>query len=122
MGIAMGIVSRNRYQTTAQKLVQARVYAQGLTVLVLLACAALEIGDRHRETGRWETIKVIDPTDPEHKRKIEKKVYNEHAGGDTSWQSTAVLLVVFIISDSSQTWWLLKRKGWQIAMSLLIRR
>lgn len=38
-------VSRDRYLTTAQKLVQARMYAQGLTLLVLVATAAFEVGD-----------------------------------------------------------------------------
>ena len=38
-------VSRDRFLTTAQKLVQARMYAQGLTLLVLVATAAFEVGD-----------------------------------------------------------------------------
>lgn len=39
---AFAIVSRNRYLSGAQKLVQARVYAQGLTMAVVIASLALE--------------------------------------------------------------------------------
>jgi hypothetical protein len=41
LGIAFGIVARNKYQTFPQKLVQARMYAQGLTVGVLIASAVM---------------------------------------------------------------------------------
>ncbi|KAF8646377.1 hypothetical protein AX16_007243 [Volvariella volvacea WC 439] len=41
MGIAGAIISRNKYQTTAQKIVQARMWAQGLTIGVLIAAGAL---------------------------------------------------------------------------------
>ena len=45
LGIALGLVGRNPYLTRAQKLVQARVYAQGLTLAILIATAAFEVGD-----------------------------------------------------------------------------
>lgn len=41
LGIAFGIVQRNKHQTFSQKLVQARMWAQGLTVGVLLVSAVL---------------------------------------------------------------------------------
>jgi hypothetical protein len=41
LGIAFGLVARNKYQTFPQKLVQARMYAQFLTVGVLLGSAVL---------------------------------------------------------------------------------
>ena len=85
MGIALGLVQRNRYLTGAQKLVQARVYAQGLTVAVLLASFALEGSDAARGKGRWETIKVLDPNDPEHKHLIEKRVHHERYQGEDQW-------------------------------------
>lgn len=85
MGIALGIVSRNRYLTGAQKLVQARVYAQGLTVAVLLASFALEGSDAARGKGRWETIKVLDPNDPLHQHMIEKKIHHERYEGEDQW-------------------------------------
>jgi len=85
MGIALGLVQRNRYLTGAQKLVQARVYAQGLTVAVLLASFALEGSDAARGKGRWETIKVLDPNDPEHKHLIEKRIHHERYQGEDQW-------------------------------------
>ena len=85
MVIAMSIVGRSP-QSTTQKLVQARVYAQGLTHLVLLETAALEIGDRNQGEGRWETVKIIDPSDPEHKRVIERRIHQERYAGEDQWK------------------------------------
>lgn len=86
MGLAMAIVSRNRFLTTSQKLVQARVYAQGLTLAVLIATAAFETADAKSGKGRWETIKVLDPNDPEHKHMIEKRVHKEEYEGQDLWK------------------------------------
>ncbi|KAF2462280.1 hypothetical protein BDY21DRAFT_330965 [Lineolata rhizophorae] len=86
MGIALAIVNRNRYLTASQKLVQARVYAQGLTVAVLLASFAFETNDARQGKGRWETIKVLDPNDPEHKHYIEKKIHHERYEGEDLWK------------------------------------
>lgn len=85
MGIAFAIVSRNKFITGAQKLVQARVYAQGLTLAVLVASAALEVGDAKQGRGRWETVMVLDPNDPEHKALIEKRVHHEEYEGQDLW-------------------------------------
>lgn len=70
---AFTLVNRNKYLTGQQKLVQARVYAQFLTLGVLIASAAFEISDRNNETGRYETVKYIDPKDPNHKRILERQ-------------------------------------------------
>ncbi|KAF2432146.1 hypothetical protein EJ08DRAFT_669502 [Tothia fuscella] len=86
MGIALGLVQRNKYLSGAQKLVQARVYAQGLTVAVLLASFALEGNDAAKGKGRWETIKVLDPNDPTHKKYIEKKIHHERYEGEDQWR------------------------------------
>ncbi|KAI5863014.1 hypothetical protein GGS23DRAFT_48172 [Durotheca rogersii] len=86
MAIALGLVGRNRYLSTSQKLVQARVYAQGLTLAVLVASAVFETADAKNGTGRWETIKVIDPNDPEHKNIIEKRVHKEEYEGQDLWK------------------------------------
>lgn len=86
MGLAMAIVSRNRFLTTSQKLVQARVYAQGLTLAVLIATAAFETADAKSGKGRWETIMVLDPNDPEHKHMIEKRVHKEEYEGQDLWK------------------------------------
>jgi len=77
MFAAFAIVNRNKYLTGQQKLVQARVYAQFLTLGVLIASAAFEISDQRKEEGRWETVRYIDPKDPEHKRMLEKRVEKE---------------------------------------------
>ncbi|KAI1483577.1 hypothetical protein K445DRAFT_72783 [Daldinia sp. EC12] len=86
MGVAMGIVGRNKYLTASQKIVQARMYAQGLTLAVLIASAVFETADAKAGTGRWETIKVLDPNDPEHKTLIEKRVHKEEYEGQDLWK------------------------------------
>lgn len=48
MGISLGLVYKDKYLTKAQKLVQARMYAQGLTLLVLVASAAFEVTDSRK--------------------------------------------------------------------------
>ncbi|KAH7117783.1 hypothetical protein B0J11DRAFT_536680 [Dendryphion nanum] len=86
MGGSLAIVSRNRYQSGSQKLVQARMYAQGSTLAVLLASFAMEGNDMSKGKGRWETIKVIDPNDPEHKHLIEKRIHHERYSGEDQWR------------------------------------
>lgn len=86
MGIALGLVGRNPYLSKAQKLVQARVYAQGLTLAVLVATAAFEVGDASKGRGRWETVKILDPNDPEHKHMIEKRIHHEAYEGEDLWR------------------------------------
>ncbi len=86
MGIALGLVGRSPYLTRAQKLVQARVYAQGLTLAVLIATAAFEAGDASKGKGRWETVKILDPNDPEHKHMIEKRIHHEAYEGEDLWR------------------------------------
>jgi hypothetical protein len=84
MGIAMALVSRAP-MSTSQKVVQARVYAQGLTLAVLIVSAAFEVNDVKKGEGRWETVMVLDPNDPEHKHLIEKKVHKEEYEGQDLW-------------------------------------
>ncbi|KAL2828414.1 hypothetical protein BDW59DRAFT_143082 [Aspergillus cavernicola] len=45
---SFALVGKNPYLSGQQKLVQARVYAQGLTLAVLIASAAFEISERRR--------------------------------------------------------------------------
>jgi len=85
IGASFAIVRRNPYLTGAQKIVQARVYAQGLTVAVLLASFAVEARDATLKKGRWETIKVLDPSDPMHKRLIDKRIHHERYEGEDQW-------------------------------------
>ena len=91
MGIAFGLVNRNQFLTGAQKLVQARVYAQGLTLAVLLASFGLESNDMRVGKGRWETVKILDPEDPDHKRIIEKRIHHEAYSGEDQWMGMFML-------------------------------
>ncbi|KAK6427978.1 Replication factor C, subunit RFC4 [Oleoguttula sp. CCFEE 5521] len=86
MATALGIVGRSPYLTGQQKLVQARVYAQGLTMAVVIASLALEGSDSARGKGRWETVKILDPNDPTHKHVIEKKIHHERYAGEDQWR------------------------------------
>ena len=86
MGLALAMVGRNKYLSTSQKLVQARVYAQGLTLAVLIATAALETADAKSGKGRWETVMVVDPNDPTHRHLIEKKIEKEDYEGQNLWK------------------------------------
>ena len=90
MAVAFGLVNRNPYWTAAQKLVQARVYAQGLTLAVLVASFALEGNDMRTGKGRWETVKVLDPNDPEHKKMIEKRIHHEAYAGEDQWMGECI--------------------------------
>ncbi|PPJ57101.1 hypothetical protein CBER1_00610 [Cercospora berteroae] len=82
---AMGIVGKNPYLSTQQKLVQARVYAQGFTLAAVIISLAFEGNDRMKGSGRWETVKVLDPNDPTHKHMIEKKIHHERYAGEDQW-------------------------------------
>jgi len=86
MGGSFVAVNRNKYLSGSQKLVQARMYAQGATLAVLLASFAFETSDAKKGKGRWETIKVIDPNDPEHKHLIEKRIHHERYAGEDQWR------------------------------------
>jgi hypothetical protein len=86
MGLALAMVGRNRYLSTSQKIVQARVYAQGLTLAVLIATAAFETADAKAGKGRWETVTVVDPNDPTHKHMIEKRIQKEDYEGADLWK------------------------------------
>lgn len=79
-------VNRSSAMSGANKLVQARMYAQGLTLAALLASFAFEADDATKGKGRWETIQVVDPNDPEHKHLIEKKIHHERYAGEDQWR------------------------------------
>lgn len=92
MALALTIVGRNRFLSGSQKLVQARMYAQGLTLAVLIATAAFETSDARSGKGRWETILVVDPNDPKHEHLIEKKIHKEEYEGQDLWKGKSSLL------------------------------
>lgn len=95
MIIALAIVGRSPQLTTQQKIVQARVYAQGLTLAVLVATAAFEIGDKGKGEGRWETVQIVDPNDPTHKHLIDKKIHHERYAGEDQWRGGSLALLGF---------------------------
>lgn len=97
MGTAFGLVGRNPYLSGQQKLVQARVYAQGLTLAVVIASLALEAKDKNQGEGRWETVKVLDPNDPTHKNMIEKKIHHERYAGEDQWMGMFSFFVICLI-------------------------
>jgi len=61
LGLAGAIISRDKYQTPAQKVVQARMWAQGLTIGILIAAGALkhsqqdEAVDKHVDHS-WQEV------------------------------------------------------------------
>jgi hypothetical protein len=69
-----------------QKLVHARMYAQGLSLAVLIVSASFEMNDASKGSGRWETVMVVDPNDPEHKHLIEKRIHKEEYEGQDLWK------------------------------------
>jgi Hypoxia induced protein conserved region len=84
MVAAFAIVGRNPYLTGQQKLVQARVYAQGLTLAVLIASAGFEMQDSRQEKGRYETIEYVDDKDhKKHRKQVERE---EPSDGDSLWK------------------------------------
>lgn len=85
MAIALALVKRAP-MSTSQKVVQARVYAQGLTLAVLIVSAAFEMNDVKKGEGRWETVLVVDPDDPKHEHLIEKKIHKEEYEGQDLWK------------------------------------
>lgn len=85
MGVSWHLINRNSLLTVPQKLVQARMYAQGLTIALLVGSFSLEARDATLGKGRWETVKVLDPNDPTHKHLIEKRIHHERYAGEDQW-------------------------------------
>jgi Hypoxia induced protein conserved region len=82
---AFALVGRNPYLTGPQKLVQARVYAQGLTLAVLIATAAFELQESKTDgRARYESVEYIDEKDhKKHTRQVEREPPSD---GDTLWK------------------------------------
>jgi hypothetical protein len=61
LGVAGAIISRDRYQSTSQKVVQARMWAQGLTIGIIIAAGALKHSQRSEAVDRhvdhsWQDV------------------------------------------------------------------
>lgn len=81
---AFTLVGRNPYLTGPQKLVQARVYAQGFTLAVLIASAAFELQDSREDKGRYEQVEYMDEKDGKvHTKQVER---GQPSDGDTLWK------------------------------------
>lgn len=85
MGISLALVSRSPL-STAQKLVQARVYAQGLTLVVLVAAAAFEVSDQRNDRGKYESVETFDKDDPNHVKIVKREVHREEYQGEDQWK------------------------------------
>ncbi|KAJ3788154.1 hypothetical protein GGU10DRAFT_385183 [Lentinula aff. detonsa] len=61
LGVAGALISRDKYQTPAQKVVQARMWAQGLTIGILIVAGALKHSQREEAVERhvdhsWQDV------------------------------------------------------------------
>ncbi|THH19764.1 hypothetical protein EW146_g1470 [Bondarzewia mesenterica] len=80
MAIAGGIVMRDRHQSTSQKVVQARMWAQGLTIGVLIGAGILTHSQREQAAGQhsvdhsWK-----DVLEAEAKEEEQRKIGRLHA-------------------------------------------
>jgi hypothetical protein len=79
---AFVLVGRNPYLTAQQKIVQARVYAQGLTLAVLCASAAFEIHDQRKGQGLLETTK----SGIKAKKEANQPAHREQYAGEDLWK------------------------------------
>ncbi|EAU39069.1 conserved hypothetical protein [Aspergillus terreus NIH2624] len=75
------LVGRNPYLSGQQKIVQARVYAQGLTLAVLVASAAFEISDQKKGKGILDAPKPVDGA-PQAQNVQATPAVEENQGGD----------------------------------------
>ncbi|CAG8534823.1 4934_t:CDS:2 [Ambispora gerdemannii] len=57
---SMASLYRNKYLTTSQKLVQARMYAQGVTIIVVLAAAAFSVNTSKEPHGFQEWKNMVN--------------------------------------------------------------
>lgn len=81
MAAALGYSFSNKYLTTQQKLVQSRMYAQAVTIAVLMASAGLSIyvgdDDKHQKEQPDAQLRAVlalpDPISPKSESKMVKQ-------------------------------------------------
>ncbi|ORY84225.1 hypothetical protein BCR37DRAFT_378225 [Protomyces lactucae-debilis] len=84
MAGSLSLVSRNKYLSGPQKLVQARMYAQGITLAVLLLSAGVAAADPgQKDLG--EDSEVTDPNDPTRIIKVHH-THKESFPGENQWE------------------------------------
>ncbi|KAN0086622.1 hypothetical protein V8E54_000310 [Elaphomyces granulatus] len=76
------LVGRNPYLTAQQKIVQARVYAQGLTLAVICASAAFEIHDQRKGRGLLEATRKGRQAQKE----VAEPAHRERYEGEDLWK------------------------------------
>lgn len=76
------LVGRNPYLTGQQKIVQARVYAQGLTLAVMCASAAFEIHDQRKGQGLFDAAKK----GREANKEVVQQTHHERYEGEDLWK------------------------------------
>jgi hypothetical protein len=84
MGGSLALVSRNKYLSGPQKLVQARMYAQGITLAVLLLSAGVAAADPG-EKDLGEDVDVVDPNDPTKVITVHH-AHKESYPGENQWE------------------------------------
>lgn len=80
---SMLLVNRNKYLSTSQKLVQARMYAQGITLAIILLSAGLAAQDASDNDG--EDVILQDPLDPSKQMKVHH-AHKETYSGENQWE------------------------------------
>ncbi|KAK2740903.1 hypothetical protein FQN55_008602 [Onygenales sp. PD_40] len=82
------LVSRNPMLTKGQKIVQARVYAQGLTLAVMVGTAALEISDQRKGKGILDKVKQkqVRTAKADEGSNIVAKQHKESYVGEDLWK------------------------------------
>lgn len=80
---SMLVVNRNKYLSTSQKLVQARMYAQGITLAIILLSAGIAAQDATDNDG--EDVVMQDPIDPSKKLKVHH-AHKETYAGENQWE------------------------------------
>lgn len=83
MAGSLAVVSRNRYLSTSQKVVQARMYAQGITLAVLLASAVIAAADTTTD-DRGEDSIIRDPATG--KPMTVHHAHKEKFAGENQWE------------------------------------
>ncbi len=79
------IVNRDKYMTGSQKLVQARVYAQGITIAMILLSAIFFSRD-YAEEEKGEDEEIDDPSHPGKKLLVHHKKHERYPG-EYKWET-----------------------------------
>lgn len=63
---------------------------------MLIASAGLEVADARNGRGNYETVKVLDPSDPTHQKLIEKRIHHESYAGEDLWKGELCFFFWFL--------------------------